>query len=107
MLIDRQLGDGTIFKRRAEKEQDQMDRGASSFPDNNNGGKPRLGPAHQATAGGCHGGAGTREQHSTAEIAVQIVAVMRTCARTCRDSSFRFSKKNVLRQAGGSSPEFG
>ena len=73
MLIDRQLGDGSIFKRRAEKEQDQMDRGASSFPDNNNGGKPRLGPTDQATARGSHG-AGTREQPSTAEIAVQIIA---------------------------------
>ena len=61
MLIDRQLGDGTIFKRRAAEqkeeeveERDQMERHGSFTEsarereaDNNNGGKPR--PAHQET----------------------------------------------------------
>ena len=75
MLIDRQLGDGTIFKRRAaekkEEEGDQMERshGMDSArereADNNNGGKPR--PAHHETQR--RGGATPRdEQHSTTEI---------------------------------------
>ena len=80
MLIDRQLGDGTIFKRRAAEqkeeeveERDQMERhgsfteSAREHADNNNGGKPRH--AHQETpAGRQRGGATPRDEHSTTEI---------------------------------------
>ena len=71
MLIDRQLGDGTIFKRSAstrveekQKEEDledPMERyGAEPREDNNNGrgGKPR--PAHHETR---RGGATPRDDH--------------------------------------------
>ena len=67
MLIDRQLGDGTIFKRSAskqrEEEEDPMERyGAEPREDNNNGGgsgKPR-GPAHPEAR---RGGAAPRDDH--------------------------------------------
>ena len=65
MLIDHQLGDGSIFKKRAaehqkeEEESDPMERyGAESAreADNNNGGKPR--PAGQETPAGRQRGGG-------------------------------------------------
>ena len=109
MLIDRQLGDGTIFARRAaaaeqkeeEELQDQMERGndgADSFDtesakeesDNNNGGKPR--PARQETPG--RGGAALRDEHSTTEILSG--SYLPACA--CAHSSFRFSRKIIPRR---------
>ena len=65
MLIDRQLGDGTIFKRsaKAEEKEDPMERyGAEPREDNNNGGggsKPSR-SAHPETR---RGGAAPRDDH--------------------------------------------
>ena len=58
MLIDRQLGDGTIFKRsaKAEEKEDPMERyGTDPREDNNNGGgggKPSRSAPPEARRGG-------------------------------------------------------
>ena len=117
MLIDRQLGDGTIFARRAaaaeqkeeEELQDQMERGndgADSFDtesakeesDNNNGGKPR--PARQETPG--RGGAALRDENSTTDILPGSYLASSVRLRTQQFPLFA----EKYTEAGGSSPEF-